>query len=208
MSRLGPGLAVILLLLLAGCSRNPHYYFDKANKLAADGKPDEALLMYRKAIQRDDNFGEAYYRMGSLLWRVHRGQEAYAVLLRAVELLPDRADVKAKLGDLELASWLAEDHRSLKLHDKIRDLSDQLLAANPESYDGLRLKAHLAAADRNYDDAARLYSRANQVRPLQTELVLGWTEVLLEDGRPEEAEREGLQLIGRASCRERVYACV
>ena len=205
MSRLGLGMIVILLLLAGGCSRNPHYYFDKANKLAADGKPDEALLMYRKAIQRDDNFGEAYYRMGSLLWRAHRAQEAYATLLRAVELLPDRADVKAKLGDLELASWLAEDHRSLKLHDKIKDLSDQLLAANPESYDGLRLKAHLAAADRNYDEAARLYSRANQVKPLQPELILGWTEVLLEDGRTEEAEREGLQLIGKEKTYGPIY---
>src|ERR1700691_392932 len=118
MSRLAPGLLVVLLLIVGGCSRNPHYYLDKADKLAADGKSDEAVLIYRKAIQADDNFGEAYYRMGSLLWRVHKTQEAYAALLRAVELLPDRADVKAKLADLELASWLADDRRSVKLHDK------------------------------------------------------------------------------------------
>jgi tetratricopeptide (TPR) repeat protein len=195
-----------LLLLLAGaCGRNPHYYYDKANKLAAHGKPDEAVLMYRKAIQKDDNFGEAYYRMGSLLWRLHRTQEAYAALLRAVELLPERDDVKARLADLELASWLANDHRPVKLHEKIKELCDQLLAANPESYDGLRLKGHLAAADKDYDEAERLYTQANQVKPLQPELVLGWTEVLLEDGRTPDAEREALQLIGKEKTYGPIY---
>ena len=93
MSRLAPGLVALLPVVAffaGGCSRNPHYYFERAEKLAADGKPDEAVLMYRKAIQADDNFGEAYYRMGSLLWRAHKTQDAYAALLRAVELLPGR----------------------------------------------------------------------------------------------------------------------
>ncbi len=89
--------------------------------------------------------GEAYYRRGSLMWSVHKPQEAYAALLRAVELLPDREDVKAKLGDVELAAWLSGDRRSAKLHDRIKDLCDQIIAGNPGSYDGLRLQAHLAA---------------------------------------------------------------
>ena len=70
-----------------------------------------------------------------------------------------------------------------------------MLAANPESYDGLRLLAHLSAADRNYKQAEELYAHANNLKPLQPELVLGWTEVLLEDGRIDDAVREALQLI-------------
>src|ERR1700719_2056311 len=96
------GLIAVLLLVTGGCSRSPQYYFDTAARLTADGKLDEAVLTYRKAIQADPNFGEAYYRLGSLLSRIPRTQEAYAALLRAVELLPAREDVKVKLAELEL----------------------------------------------------------------------------------------------------------
>jgi tetratricopeptide (TPR) repeat protein len=205
MSSVAPGLVAVLLLLAGGCSRNPHYYFDKANKLAANGKPDDAVLMYRKAIQADANFGEAYYRMGSLMWSVHKPQEAYAALLRAVELLPDREDVKAKLGDVEMVAWLSGDRRSVKLHDRIRDLCEQIIAANPESFDGLRLQAHLAAGDKNYKDAEELYGKANLLKPLQPELVLGWAEVLLEDGQVGEAERQAFQLIGKDKTYGAIY---
>ncbi len=205
MSRLALGLVAVLLVAAGGCSRNAHYYFDKANNLAASGKPDDAALMYRKAIQTDGNFGEAYYRMGSLMWSVHKPQEAYAALLRAVELLPDREDVKAKLGDVELAAWLSGDRRSAKLHDRIKDLCDQIIAGNPGSYDGLRLQAHLAAGDKNYKEAEDLYDKANIVKPLQPELMLGWTEVLLQDGQIAEAERQAFRLIAKEKTYGPIY---
>jgi tetratricopeptide (TPR) repeat protein len=205
MRRLALGLVAGLLLVAGACSRSPHYYFDKANKLDAGGKTDEAALMYRKAIQADAGFGEAYYRMGSLLWRVHRTREAYAALLRAVDLLPGRDDVRIKLADLELSSYLADQRRPAALHDKIQDLCSQLLGADAGSYDGLRLKAHLAAADRNYKEAEELYNQANQAKPLQPEVVLGWTEVLFQDDKAKEAERQAFQLIEKEKTYGPIY---
>jgi cytochrome c-type biogenesis protein CcmH/NrfG len=106
--------------------------------------------VYRKAIQADPNFEDAWFQLGSLQVRVHKNRDAYASLQRAVELLPSRADVKVKLADLELTSYLSDEHHSAALYQKVSDLSAQLLALDVRSFDGLRLKAHLAAIDRNY----------------------------------------------------------
>ena len=195
MSRLPPGIAAALLLVTGACSRNPHYYLDKANKLAAGGKPEDAVLIYRKAIQADPNFGEAYYQLGLTLWRIHRTQEAYATLLQAVQTMPDREDAKVKLADLELASYLSDNRRPKVLHDSIQELCNRVLAADAGSFDGLRIKAHLAAADGHWNEAEELYAHADRIKPMQPELILGWTQVLFEDGQPKEAERQALQLI-------------
>jgi tetratricopeptide (TPR) repeat protein len=197
--------AVIVLLMAGACSRNPHYYFDKATQLAAEGKPDDAVLMYRKAIQGDGNFGEAHFQLGVLLWRNRKMQEAYVELSHAVDLLPRRDDAKAKLADLEFSSYLADERHPKALFDKVTNLCDQLLAANPQSYDGLRLKAHLAAASRRYKDAEELYSQADKVKSLQPELVLGWTEVLLEDNQVKEAEQHVFQLIAKEKTYGPIY---
>jgi len=42
----------------------PQVYLEKGNKFAAERKYEDAFLQYRKAIQRDGQFGEAFYRLG------------------------------------------------------------------------------------------------------------------------------------------------
>ena len=53
--------ALTSILLLSGC-RSAHSYLDKGNAAFARGQFEEAALNYRKAVQKDPAFGEAYYR--------------------------------------------------------------------------------------------------------------------------------------------------
>ncbi len=195
----------LLLALTGACNRNPRYYFDKATKLAAEGKTDDAVLTYLKAIQGDTSFGEAYFQLGTLLWRAHRVPDAYAALSRAVELLPRRDDIKVKLADLELTSYLADERHPGALYSKVAILADQLLANNPESWDGLRLKGHLAASGKDYKKAEDYYGHADREKPLQPEVVLGWTKVLLDDGQAREAEQLALRLIAKEKSYGPIY---
>src|ERR1700674_377132 len=98
--------------------RSAGSYVEKGNRLLAQGKVEEARLNYRRAIQKDTNFGEAYYRLGLALIRLERPREALPPLEQAARLLPTRRDIKTSLADLSLAALLAGNNHPA-LHDRI-----------------------------------------------------------------------------------------
>src|SRR4051812_41113932 len=64
-------LTIILLSaigLLAGCSRDPNVvkkrYLDSGNRYFEKGKYKEARIMYLDALQKDQRYGPAYYKLG------------------------------------------------------------------------------------------------------------------------------------------------
>ena len=84
-------LAVIvlpLIVFLAGC-RSAQSYLEKGNAMFAQGHFAEANLNYRKALQKDPNFGEAYYRAGLAELKDNKVAQALQDLQRAVRLMPD-----------------------------------------------------------------------------------------------------------------------
>jgi tetratricopeptide (TPR) repeat protein len=83
---------VVVIAFCAGtaCIATKQSYLAKGNKLYQAGKYEEATLNYQKAIQKDANFGEAYYRLGlAALKRKDQARLAYDSLYRAVQLLPN-----------------------------------------------------------------------------------------------------------------------
>ena len=99
-----------LLLLLpvvffvASCSRDPKVqaqrYVENGNKFFEKGKFKEASIMYRRALQKDLRFGEAYYRLALTEMNLAAYGDAVRSLRRAVELQPDNADAAVKLADI------------------------------------------------------------------------------------------------------------
>jgi|SRR5579871_993136 len=185
----------VAALLLAGCGRSARDYLNKGNQFAAQGKLSEALLNYRKSIQKDPNFGEAYYRLGLALIRAGRSAEALPAFERAAALLPAREDIKIAWADLSLAAWLDQFDHPTPLRNRIAAISDELLAHDPKSYDGLRLKGHLASGERDFAAAETYFRKANEGRPMQPEVVTAWMNALFRDAKPAEAEDLGRQLV-------------
>ena len=195
MNRLVSVGGVLLALFSTACSRSPQYYLDLANKLAAQSRYADADLNYRKAIQKDAGFGEAYYQLGLMNLKQGKVQPAYQALSTAAQLLPAREDVQVRLADFAMTLYLADPRRPQLLYSKVTAVANQLSAKNSRSFDGLRLKGHLAMADQNLPDAEEFYAQANAVKPMQPEVILGWTEALLRDKKPKEAEDLAFQLI-------------
>jgi tetratricopeptide (TPR) repeat protein len=188
---------VVLALLTAACIRNANYYVDKGNQLAAKGKYAEAELNYRKAIQKNGNLGEAFYQLGVTSLKEGKPIDAYRDLARAVQLMPNRDDVKVKLADLAMAIFLADRRRPQVPWDEAVKLTDELLKKNPKSYDALRLKGHLAVASQNLKEAEDFYYRANAVKPMEPEVIVGLTQVLFQEGRSKEAEDLAMAMIAK-----------
>lgn len=186
-----------LALLCGGCGRSAKYFLDKAGSELKQGKLAEAELNFRKAIQKDGSDGEAWYKLGSVLVQQGKTQDAWNAFSRALELQPDRYDIAVELADLSLKAYKGDARRPAALYSKVTELANRLLARNAESYDGLRLKAEIAALDRKDADAGELFSHANRVKPLQPEMVRDWAQVLFRDGLQQQAETLLLQLIGK-----------
>jgi tetratricopeptide (TPR) repeat protein len=196
---------VLLALLTAACIRSANYYVNKGNQLAAQGKYAEAELNYRKAIQKNANLGEAFYQLGLTSLKEGKTIDGYRDLARAVQLMPNRDDVKVKLADLALTIFIADRRRPQVPWDEAVKLSDELLKKNPKSFDALRLKGHLAVASQNMKDAEDYYYRANAVKPMDPEVILGLTQVLFQEGKSKEAEDLAMALIAKQKTYGPIY---
>jgi tetratricopeptide (TPR) repeat protein len=184
------------LLLLASC-RSPRTYLDRGNNFFAAGKYEDAALNYRQAVQKDKSFGEAYYRLGVTELQRKNAREAYNALTTAAGLLPGRSDVQVALADLLLKSYLSDKRHPTRLYNDLTRLAVQFLARNPNSYDGLRIKANLAWSDQHFQESEEYFTKANAAKPLQPELVAAWTQVLFDDSQVVEAERLAQDCIQR-----------
>jgi tetratricopeptide (TPR) repeat protein len=186
----------LALVLCGGCGRSEKYFLEKAGSELKQGKLAEAELNFRKAIQKDGNDGEAWYKLGSVLVQQGKTPDAWSAFSRALELQPDREDAAVQLADLSLNFYKGDARRPKALYNKVTELADGLLSRNAESYDGLRLKAEIAGLDGKYSDAGELFSHANRVKPMQPEMVRDWAQVLFRDGQQQQAETLLRQLIG------------
>ena len=85
-------LVIPLLVLLTACNTDPkaasRKYVDNGNKYFTRGKFKEASIMYRRALNKDARYGEAWYRLGLTDMQLNIPLEAARAFSRARELDP------------------------------------------------------------------------------------------------------------------------
>jgi tetratricopeptide (TPR) repeat protein len=186
----------ILMLALSACV-GKRGYLDKGNAFFKQGMYTDAEINYRKAIQKDSNYGEAYYRLGLTELQENNPLETYNALYRASQLLPNDVEVQEKFGSVCLEYYLRDPSRPQKLYQQVLEISGDLLARNPKSFEGLRLKGYLAYADRKPQDAIAYFRKAVQVRPESAPVTTALIQTLIENGQAPEAEKLALNLLAR-----------
>ena len=207
-------IVLISVLGLASCSRDPNFvkkrYLDRGNVYFERGKYKEAAIMYKDALQKDQRYGAAHYKLA--LTYLKEGQMAGVVseLRKAVELLPksdpDHWDAVVKLSEI----YIAEASKDKIFMQEVRGYIHDLLARDPSSYDGHRLsgdynfaQAFLAFSTANADEGRKLvaqaqeeYQKAYAIRPKQKELQMQMARVLWSQNKLPEAEQYYWDVIG------------
>ncbi len=195
----------LALLVTGGCGHGAQYYIERGNELYAKGKYDDAVLTYKKAIQKDPNSGEAFYRLALADLKVKNGPEAYSALSRASMLLPNRDDINVQLGDLAFGGYVASPGKPRKLYDQVTQISHDLLKRTPKSFDGFRFAGDIALIDGRLPEAEQAFQQANAIRPMEPSAVGPWIDVLLKSNRLDEAEKLSRQLLEKHSDYEPAY---
>jgi tetratricopeptide (TPR) repeat protein len=191
--------------LSVSCRQTPQQYLARGNAFYEAGKYDDATINYKKAIQRDARFGEGYFRLGLAELKTGHSREAYGALTTASTLLPNRTDVQVTLADFLLLGYFSNKSRPAAIYTQLTKLTDDLIAKDPNSYDGLRIKGALAWTDGRLKEAEEFFRKANAIKPMQPALVTTWVQVLFQDGQSSEAEKLALDLIQAHKETGRVY---
>ncbi len=198
-----------LVLILASCSRDPKVqaqrYLDNGNKFFAKAKYKEASIMYRRALQKDMRFGEAYYQLGLTDLKLGSFGDAAGMLRRAVELQPNNVDATTKLADLYLVASVQDSNHQDQLLKEVQDLSGKLLQHDPKSYDGHRLRGQMALIKRDAAGAITEFEQANAEKPDQPDLVMAYFQALAATNRFPEAEKIARRLIEKDKSYAPIY---
>src|SRR5579862_854218 len=181
--------SLLVVIALSGCSRSPASLVAKGNKFAARGKYDDALLQYRSAIKKDQNYADAYYRIGLAELSLGNFAVAYNAMKRAADLTPGKSDAQVHVGDIAWWVYRGDTRPAPGLYNDLSRISQTLLAANPQDLDGLRFKAYIAIIDKRPDEALELLDKANSMRPAYPDVVLPLSRLLAAKGKIAESEK-------------------
>ncbi|MCC6586955.1 MAG: tetratricopeptide repeat protein [Bryobacterales bacterium] len=186
------GVIALVLLALAACGdseASKKRLLETGNKYYTAGKFREASIIYRKLIQKDPRFGEAYYRLGLNELRQGRPVDAVRALRRAVELQPDNDDAHAKLGDLYLMFYLNDKQKGRQLLVDLEELSERMLKRNPRSFQGTRMKGYVYVSKQEWPDAIKTFRTADELKPDDPEVLIALVQALGKNDQVPEAEK-------------------
>jgi tetratricopeptide (TPR) repeat protein len=201
MSLKRPKLLLILLLLLAvGCDRDPKVlrkkFVEKGNDYYHREKYREASIMYRRALQQDLRYAEAWYRLGLVNLKLGMLGEAHKDFGRAIELEPGNQEAAIVQGDLLADAYRAAPQGNEGLKAEAAEIVKGLLKRDPNSFDGHRLEGTFAAVDRDYPKAIEELKKADALKPGHPEITYILMQSLIASGDTDAAERYGLHQIG------------
>jgi len=194
------GIAVVVLAALGVCTslqarywQSDYTLFLRAvnvtsdNKLArnnlgiqleAQGKPDEAIVQYQKALEIDPNYADARLDLGNALFSQGKVEEAvkeYSAILKA-----DPENKKASIG---VANALAKKGRG----DVAASEYAKILESDPNNADAHYNLGLMLSKQGKLDEAAEHYRKALDINPNYAKAHNNLGTLLTQQNKPDEA---------------------
>jgi TolA-binding protein len=100
--------------------------FRQANQLLRDGKLEDAVAIYQKAIDQNPNFYLSHHNLGEVLWKFGRLEEAATAFQKAIQLKPSAAWSYFNLA--QVLEQLGREDEAIASYEKASELNPQLLS--------------------------------------------------------------------------------
>lgn len=177
-------MAIAATAAMAACSSDPQAEareaLEKGNLHASQNKFPEAIIEYRRAIQKDPRLGEARLQLAFAYASTGDGVNALREYVRAADLLPDNHDAQKKAGAFMLLANQFNDAQALALRMQKRD---------PNDVDAQVLLANALAGLKDVDGAVSAFEKAIEMEPNRSSTYSELGSVRLVSGNKEAAEQ-------------------
>jgi tetratricopeptide (TPR) repeat protein len=153
----------------------------KANDLLQSGKPAEAAQIYRHMLEQNPDNAWTAYNLALALEALHDTKGAKDALRKAIGINPKLANIRAELGELELAEGNLQSAQ--KWLESALDLEPGFVEARGNL-------AMLYAKKGDFISAEKLLSQALEDNPKYKEGHLNLGLILAQQNRKSDAEKE------------------
>ncbi|MBM3760667.1 MAG: tetratricopeptide repeat protein [Acidobacteria bacterium] len=182
---------LILVLAFAGCDSDPKVarqkYLDTGDRYFKNGKYREAIIFYKRSLEKDARFAPAYYALAEAEMKQGAPINAMRAYQRCVELDQANTAAATKLAEIYLAIYSKSESKPKQYLKDIEVISKRLLDKDPKSFDGLRLRGFLKLADNDLKGALEDMQSADRSKPFQKELSTVLFQVMMQSGMRDEA---------------------
>jgi tetratricopeptide (TPR) repeat protein len=170
--RIALALSIVGSLLLCSCNRDPNLakqkYLQSGQRYFDKGEYGRASIQFRKALQIDHQYAEAYYRLGLTDVKLQLWPDAFRSLDQAISLDPNHLAAHLKLGELQLSARQWEDARQ------------QVAAAlklDPNNVDAYVLSGQVEFRSSHFPEAVKSFQQAEHLAPKDSRVQAGLGEV-------------------------------
>ena len=174
----------LIAFTFTACSRDPnvrkHKYFEDGERYYAAGKYREAEIEFVNAIQIDQNYADAHYRLAQTDLKLNQPTRAFQELIKTIDLQPENYLARIDLTRLLIAEGqlqLGKEHLDWLLKNRPNDPKVHGMAADLLSAQGEAKGAILEA------------QKAIELSPADGALYLRLALLQLKDGQSDAAER-------------------
>jgi tetratricopeptide (TPR) repeat protein len=183
-------LIVFCIVTLQSCDsdKNGKVALGRGQRFYERGAYADAEIQFQRTIQKAPQAGDAWLWLGRTEERLGKYREALAALKQAEALMPGDDAARIDIANFTMVAYFGNPHRPVELYKEVSAISDELLAKNATSFEGLRLKGYLAMADNKPTVAVDFFGRANRAQSDQPDVVTGLVENLALSGRKQESE--------------------
>ena len=157
---------------------NSFFHNNLGVTLMRQGKDQEALVHYMKALEINPKYADAYYNLGTLLARQGKDQEAMVHFVKALQIRPDKAEFHNDLGVL-----LAKQG---KMQDAVSHFTEVLRINPTYSKAYFNLGISLLNQGRN-QEAASYFNEALRINPKDPKVHNSLGVAMVRQGKIQEA---------------------
>lgn len=165
---------MILLCTFCGCnSKSKEALHAEGVKLLDSGNPGGAVVMFRSALEKDENYSDARFFLAKAYAALGKREMAEKEFTKVLKQNPSRDEVTLELAKLFIAN---------KKGDDALRLAEQYLAKHPGNIDGLEVVGMSCAVAKRYNDAEAYLQQALKADPARSKTKLELASVYVAAG--------------------------
>lgn len=178
----GIGALFVVALGVTSCSSPDSEkvrHLERGDQYAAEKRDEFAAVEYARAVQLDERFGEARYKLAQTYERMNNLAAAFPEYVRAADALPGNRDAQIKATQVLLVSRRFEDANARVT---------ALIEKDPKDIEALLLRANAIAGLQDASGAISQIEEALAVSPGDSRAFLSLGSVRMQTGQVKEAE--------------------